>query len=226
MGKQHAIFHIKIFSQKSANFKHIATKKQVIYTPLAYGSFLTPYKGHAKVCLLQLLKIFYYITILDKDTFSTGMVPMGKVVAVCISEKKGTQKRDVGIRRLIEHFGVEGDAHAGKWHRQVSLLARESADVMRQKGLNIKDGDFGENIVTEGIELKSVPVGTILKIGAEAILRITQIGKLCHDRCAIYYKAGDCIMPREGIFAEILSGGIIKVGDEITIQEKDVPVKI
>jgi MOSC domain-containing protein YiiM len=154
------------------------------------------------------------------------MIPMGKVVAVCISEKKGTQKRDVGTRRLIEHFGVEGDAHAGKWHRQVSLLARESADVMRQKGLNIKDGDFGENIVTEGIELKSVPVGTILKIGAEIVLRITQIGKLCHDRCAIYYKAGDCIMPREGIFAEVLSGGIINVGDEITIQEKDVPVKI
>ena len=121
---------------------------------------------------------------------------------------------------------MEGDAHAGKLHRQVSLLARESADIIRQKGLNIKDGDFGENIVTEGIELKSVPVGTILKIGEGIILRITQIGKLCHDRCAIYYKAGDCIMPREGIFAEILSGGIIKVGDEITIQEKDIPVKI
>jgi len=151
---------------------------------------------------------------------------MAKVVAVCISEKKGTQKHNVGSCKLIEHFGLEGDAHAGKWHRQVSLLARESADIMRQKGVNIKDGDFGENIVTEGIELKSLPVGTILKIGNNIIMKVTQIGKLCHDRCAIYYKAGDCIMPREGIFAEIIKGGTIKTGDEITILEKDAVVKV
>lgn len=151
---------------------------------------------------------------------------MAKIVAVCISEKKGTQKHNVGSCKLIEHFGLEGDAHAGKWHRQVSLLARESADIMRQKGVNIKDGDFGENIVTEGIELKSLPVGTILKIGNNIIMKVTQIGKLCHDRCAIYYKAGDCIMPREGIFAEIIKGGTIKTGNEITILEKDALVKI
>lgn len=151
---------------------------------------------------------------------------MVKVVAVCISEKKGTQKHNVGSCKLIEHFGLEGDAHAGKWHRQVSLLARESADIMRQKGVNVKDGDFGENIVTEGIELKSLPVGTILKIDNNIIMKVTQIGKLCHDRCAIYYKAGDCIMPREGIFAEIIKGGTIKTGDEITILEKDVVVKV
>lgn len=151
---------------------------------------------------------------------------MGNVVAVCISEKKGTQKRDIGICKLIEHFGLKGDAHAGKWHRQVSLLARESADIMRKKGLDIKDGDFGENIVTEGIELKSLPVGTVLKIGEGIIIKVSQIGKLCHDRCAIYYKAGDCIMPREGIFAEILAGGTIKAGDEITILEKDTAVKV
>ena len=150
---------------------------------------------------------------------------MGKVVAVCLSEKKGTQKRDVGACKLIEHFGLEGDAHAGKWHRQVSLLARESADIMRKKGLDIKDGDFGENIVTKGIELKSLPVGTILKIDKNIRMRVTQIGKLCHDRCAIYYTAGDCIMPREGIFAEILTGGTIKAGDEITIVEKDKVIK-
>ena len=119
----------------------------------------------------------------------------------------------------------KGDAHAGKWHRQVSLLARESADIMREKGLNIKDGDFGENIVTEGIELKSLPIGTVLKIGDGITIRVTQIGKLCHDRCAIYYKAGDCIMPREGIFAEILTGGTIKAGDEITIVGKESGVK-
>ena len=151
---------------------------------------------------------------------------MGKVVAVCISEKKGTQKRNVGVCKLIENFGLEGDAHAGKWHRQVSLLARESADIMRKKGLTIKDGDFGENIVTEGIELKSLPIGTILKIDKDIIMRVTQIGKLCHDRCAIYYTAGDCIMPREGIFAEILTGGAIKAGDEITILEKDAALQV
>lgn len=150
---------------------------------------------------------------------------MGKVVAVCVSKKKGTQKQDVGSCKLIEQFGLEGDAHAGKWHRQVSLLARESADVMRSKGLNIKDGDFGENIVTEGIELKSLPIGTVLKTGDGVVLRVTQIGKLCHDRCAIYYTAGDCIMPREGIFAEILTGGMIRTGDEIAIAGKDTVVK-
>jgi len=145
---------------------------------------------------------------------------MGKIVAVCVSAKKGNQKKNIGKCRMIEHFGLEGDAHAGDWHRQVSLLAAESAEVMRGKGLDIKDGDFGENIVTSGIELKSLPIGTILKIGNEIMLKVTQIGKLCHDRCAIYYKAGDCIMPREGIFAEILSGGIVKTGDDIIIQEK------
>lgn len=97
---------------------------------------------------------------------------------------------------------------------------------MREKGLNIKDGDFGENIVTEGIELKSLPIGTLLKIGEGILIRVTQIGKLCHDRCAIYYKAGDCIMPREGIFAEIITGGTIKVNDEITVLEKDAAIKI
>ncbi|MBW7899777.1 MOSC domain protein [Candidatus Brocadiaceae bacterium B188] len=151
--------------------------------------------------------------------------PTRKVVAVCISEKKGTQKSDVGIRRLIEHFGLEGDAHAGKWHRQVSLLARESADTMRKKGLTIRDGDFGENIVTEGIELKSLPIGTVLKIGEGITIRVTQIGKLCHDRCAIYYTAGDCIMPREGIFGEILTGGTIQTGDEIEILEQGAEIK-
>ncbi|MCF6157180.1 MAG: MOSC domain-containing protein [wastewater metagenome] len=151
---------------------------------------------------------------------------MAKVVAVCISERKGTQKYNVGMGKLVEHFGLEGDAHAGKWHRQISLLAKESADSMRKKGLSIKDGDFGENIVTEGIELKSLPVGTLLRIGKDIMLRVTQIGKLCHDRCAIYYKAGDCIMPREGIFAEIIKGGTVNVGDDIRILDKESAVKV
>lgn len=142
---------------------------------------------------------------------------VGRVVAVCISKKKGTQKEDVGEVKLIKDYGVEGDAHAGPGHRQVSLLALESANVMKEKGLDIDSGDFGENIVTEGLELKRLRLGTRLKVGRDALLEITQIGKECHDRCAIYYTAGDCIMPREGIFGVVQAGGIVRVGDEIKI---------
>jgi len=194
---------------------------------LVYGSCLTLQNYNAKLQIITREAKFQT----DKRYGTTEFLvitnnKMGKIVAVCISEKKGTQKRDVHACRLIEHFGLEGDAHAGKWHRQVSLLAKESADIMRERGLHIKDGDFGENIVTEGIELKSLPVGAVLRIGEDIIIRITQIGKLCHERCAIYYKAGDCIMPREGIFAEIIKGGTVKVGDEITVLEKDAVIKI
>jgi len=142
---------------------------------------------------------------------------MAKILAVCLSEKKGTQKTNVGEGKLVPGHGLEGDAHAGPWHRQVSLLAKESADVMREKGLDIDDGDFGENLVTEGIELKTLPIGTHLRIGHGVLVSVTQIGKECHTRCAIYYQAGDCIMPREGIFVEVLQGGIVKAGDEIEV---------
>ncbi len=145
------------------------------------------------------------------------MFKSGKVVAVCISERKGTQKKDIGEAHLIEDYGIEKDAHAGPGHRQVSLLALESADTMRAKGLDIDSGDFGENIVTEGLYLKDLSLGSRLRIGKEALLEITQIGKECHDRCAIYYQAGDCIMPREGIFARVIRGGTIHVGDNIEI---------
>lgn len=141
----------------------------------------------------------------------------GRVVAVCISDKKGTQKIEVGEVKLIEDHGIERDAHAGPGHRQVSLLALESADTMREKGLDIDSGDFGENIVTEGLDLKRLRPGTRLKMGDAALLEITQIGKECHDRCAIYYKAGDCIMPREGVFTRVLTGGTVHVGDEVKI---------
>lgn len=147
----------------------------------------------------------------------TKVSKAGRVVAVCISVKKGTQKEDVGEVKLVEDYGVERDAHAGPGHRQVSLLALESADVMREKGLDIDSGDFGENIVTEGLDLKRLRLGTRLKVGKDALLEITQIGKECHDRCAIYYKAGDCIMPREGIFTRVLTGGLVRTGDEIKI---------
>ncbi|MEW6358318.1 MAG: MOSC domain-containing protein [Planctomycetota bacterium] len=144
---------------------------------------------------------------------------MAEILAVCISDKKGTQKRPVAECRLRKGHGCEGDAHAGPWHRQVSLLADESADVMRRKGADIHPGDFGENILTKGIELKTLPIGTLLRLGRDALLKVTQIGKECHDRCAIYYKVGDCVMPREGIFAEVVQGGVVKPGDiiEVTI---------
>ena len=141
----------------------------------------------------------------------------GRVVAVCVSERKGTQKEDVREVRLVKDSGIEGDAHAGPGHRQVSLLALESAKIMKDKGLDIDSGDFGENIVTEGLDLKHINPGTRLRVGEEAMLEITQIGKECHDRCAIYYKAGDCIMPKEGIFGTVQVGGVVRVGDEVEI---------
>lgn len=141
----------------------------------------------------------------------------GKIVAVCVSARKGTQKKNVGSAKVTAHHGIEEDAHAGSWHRQVSLLALESIEKMREKGLTLSFGDFGENIVTEGIDLPALPVGTRLYLGDSVVAKVTQIGKECHERCAIYYQAGDCIMPREGIFVEILSGGTLSVGDAIEV---------
>ena len=140
----------------------------------------------------------------------------GKIVAVCFSEAKGERKRPVPWITLQRDHGVCGDAHAGAWHRQVSLLARESIDKMRALGLSVSAGDFAENITTSGIDLVSLPVGTRLKIGA-ALLEVTQIGKECHTRCAIYYQAGDCVMPKEGIFARVLKGGVVSPGDSISV---------
>ena len=142
---------------------------------------------------------------------------MAKVIAVCISEEKGQRKANVREGTLIVGRGLKNDAHAGEWHRQVSLLALESIEKMQSMGLDVAPGDFAENITTQGIDLLTLPVGSKFKIGSEALLRVTQIGKECHTRCAIYYQAGDCVMPKEGIFAEVLVGGNIKVGNEITI---------
>jgi molybdopterin adenylyltransferase len=141
---------------------------------------------------------------------------MGKVVAVCKSLHKGERKVNVGSARLIEDFGIDGDAHGGPWHRQVSLLALESIDKMREKGLEVGPGDFAENITTLGINLVNLPRGTRLKAG-EALLEVTQIGKKCHSKCAIYELAGDCIMPREGIFTRVLHEGKISIGDNIEV---------
>jgi MOSC domain-containing protein YiiM len=142
----------------------------------------------------------------------------GRVLAVNISEKKGTKKSNIGSCTVVKDFGLKGDAHAGPWHRQISLLANESIEKMKAMGLKVGYGDFAENITTEGIDLVHLPIGTTLRVGKSILLRVTQIGKECHQRCAIYYQAGDCVMPKEGIFAEVLSEGEIQVGDHIEIE--------
>ena len=144
-----------------------------------------------------------------------------KIVSVCISKDKGVKKKNITRGNLVEGFGLEGDAHGGDWHRQVSLLAHESIQKMRDKGLDVGPGDFAENITTHGIDLPSLPIGTRFTIGKDTLLEVTQIGKTCHTRCAIFYQAGDCIMPKEGIFARVLTGGKIKVDDEIKVEEKN-----
>ncbi len=142
----------------------------------------------------------------------------GKVVSVNVSGKKGIRKKPVGEVVLMTEYGIEGDAHASsEWHRQVSLLALESIKKMQEKGLDVSPGDFAENITTEGIDLVSLPVGTIMKIGDEVTGEVSQIGKECHTRCAIYYQAGDCVMPKEGIFIRVLEGGKIRKGDNISV---------
>ena len=137
----------------------------------------------------------------------------GTIVAVCTSKKKGTRKRNVGDAQLQADWGIIGDAHAGKWHRQVSLLAMESIEKMRAKGLNVGPGSFAENLTTKGFDLISLPIGSRMRVGSDVVLEITQHGKVCHDHCAIYEIAGDCVMPREGIFAKVIKGGQVRVGD-------------
>lgn len=144
---------------------------------------------------------------------------MAEIVAVCTSEKKGMRKKNQGQGLLVKEHGLEGDAHAGPWHRQVSLLALESIEKMRAAGLDVNPGDFAENLTTEGIELFTLPIGTKLQIGSEALGEVTQIGKECHTRCAIYYQAGDCVMPKEGIFIRVLKEGPVRVGDKVEVVE-------
>jgi MOSC domain-containing protein YiiM len=142
------------------------------------------------------------------------------IVAVCLSQAKGERKTPVDEVMLRAGHGLAGDAHAGTWHRQVSLLAMESIRKMQQLGLAVDTGDFAENLTTEGLDLPALPIGARLKI-ADALLEITQIGKECHTRCAIYHQAGDCVMPKEGVFARVLAGGPVKPGDAITVLTDD-----
>jgi MOSC domain-containing protein YiiM len=142
---------------------------------------------------------------------------VGKVLSVNISESTGEPKSEVGRSKAVAGFGLEGDAHGGDWHRQVSLLAEESIDKMRAKGLKVSPGAFGENVTTRGIELATLPVGTRLKVGDDVVLEVTQVGKECTEPCAIFFRVGDCVMPREGIFARVLDGGEVARGDEIVL---------
>ena len=140
-----------------------------------------------------------------------------KIVSIAVSKKKGTRKTQVEQAEVIEDFGLKGDAHGGPWHRQVSFLANENIEEAQRQGLEVTFGDFAENIATTGIDWNTIPVGTQVTLGESVLVEITQIGKTCHKKCAIYYQAGDCIMPREGVFARVLKGGIIQCGDKITL---------
>ena len=145
---------------------------------------------------------------------------MGYIRGICISEKKGTQKSEVPEAELVEDWGIKGDAHAGKWHRQVSLLGLQQIEDFRARGAKVEFGAFGENLIVEGYHFRALPVGTRFRIG-EALLEMTQIGKECHSHCQIYKVMGDCIMPREGVFAKVLHGGTVRKGDEILLVEEN-----
>ena len=141
---------------------------------------------------------------------------MGTIRSICISEKKGTQKHEIPEAVVKTDWGIEGDAHAGKWHRQVSLLGLQQIEDFRARGADVAFGAFGENLVVEGFRFRDLPIGTVFQIG-DVLLELTQIGKECHSHCEIYKKMGDCIMPREGAFAKVLNGGTIKIGDKIDL---------
>lgn len=149
---------------------------------------------------------------------------MGKIVGICISEKRGTQKTEIPEAEIVKDWGIRGDAHGGNWHRQVSLLSYEKIEEFRTRGAEVELGAFGENLIIEGYDFRTLPVGTRFRIG-QAVLELTQIGKECHSHCEIYKKMGDCIMPREGVFTEVVTGGHIKTGDEVEMMlpEKDRP---
>lgn len=150
---------------------------------------------------------------------------MGKVLAVCTSAVRGVQKEDRGAALFVANHGLDGDAHAGDWHRQVSLLSADEIAAFNARGADVAPGAFGENLVVEGIDFRTLPVGTCLRCG-DVLLEVTQIGKACHHHCAIFHKMGDCIMPREGIFARVLEGGRIAAGDEMTVVPRDTPLPL
>jgi len=152
------------------------------------------------------------------ETGGIGRADDMRIVSIAVSRKKGTPKSTVTEAHLIRNHGLKGDAHAGAWHRQVSFLGAERIEDARNQGLDVTFGSFAENIATRGLDWKGVPVGTRMHIGESALVEITQKGKECHNRCAIYYQAGDCIMPREGVFGRVVKGGPIRCGDRVRIE--------
>ena len=144
-----------------------------------------------------------------------------KIISIATSKKKGTRKTTVDSVLVKKDYGIDGDAHSGPWHRQVSFLSSESIEEAKNGGLNVTFGDFAENFATQGIDWKKIPIGTRLKLGDTTLVEVTQIGKECHNKCAIYYQAGDCIMPREGIFAKVLEGGTVNNGDNVQILDNE-----
>lgn len=145
---------------------------------------------------------------------------MGKVIAVCTSDRKEIQKHDVNTAHFSVEWGIDGDAHAGKWHRQISLLSADKIEAFNKRGANVIPGAFGENLVVEGFDFRALPVGTLLRCN-DVLLEMTQIGKECHSHCEIYKKMGECIMPREGVFARVIEPGSISVGDEMSIEKRE-----
>ncbi len=150
----------------------------------------------------------------------TDSAARGRVLACCVSERKGVRKHEVDEMRLRVGLGIEGDAHAGNWHRQVSLLGNESVDLMRAKGIELEAGDFAENLLVEGIVLKELPVGSVLDVGACRLV-VTQIGKTCHNDCEIRRLTGMCVMPTDGIFCVVVRGGTVRAGDEVVVREEE-----
>ena len=170
-----------------------------------------------------LWEIIIVLEITEEDD-ADRRIKVGRLLGICISEKRGTQKKELEEAEFIAGWGIEGDAHAGKWHRQVSLLSYEKIEEFRKKGAEVAFGAFGENLIIEGYDFRALPVGTRFCIG-DVLLELTQIGKECHSHCEIYKKMGDCIMPREGVFTEVIHGGCVKVGDEVEmiLPSKDRP---
>ena len=142
---------------------------------------------------------------------------MGKITGICISEKRGVQKHLITEANIVCDWGIEGDAHGGKWHRQISLLSYDKIEAFRARGAEVEDGAFGENVIVQGIDFRNLPVGTRLKCN-DVLLEMTQIGKECQHGCQIFQKMGECIMPKNGVFSRVFKGGVIRVGDEMTYE--------
>jgi MOSC domain-containing protein YiiM len=153
----------------------------------------------------------------DDHAQTNRTAPAGSIVAVCVSKKKGVPKTEVQSAVVLEDYGLDGDAHGGPWHRQISLLSQELIDSMKGKGLDVGPGSFAENLTTQGLDLDAVAIGDHISVGDSVLLEVTQIGKECHTRCAIYHRIGECIMPGHGIFARVKRGGLVRKGDAVAV---------